>query len=157
MRRALRGWLETMFPKCEVIEATSGEQAITMAETGLPDVILMDVSLPGMNGLETTTRLKAIVPTTRSGFTATQVARFRPRPLILALSPVPATVRRLTLYWGCIPALVPDTKDVEDMIEKTADSALETGSVSKGDLIIITAGYPVWASGTTKMLKVKEL
>ena len=100
---------------------------------------------------------KAIVPTTRSGFTATQVARFRPRPKILALSPDEKTVRRLTLYWGCIPVLVSDTHDMDEMIEKTAVSALETGTVSKGDLIIITAGYPVWASGTTKMLKVKEL
>ena len=99
----------------------------------------------------------AIVPTTRSGFTATQVARFRPRPKILALSPEKATVRFLTLYWGCIPVLVPDTKDLDEMIEKTAVSVLETGRASKGDLIIITAGYPVWASGTTKMLRVKEL
>ena len=100
---------------------------------------------------------KAIVPTTRSGFTATQVARFRPRPKILALSPEERTVRRLTLYWGCIPVRVSDTRDLDEMIEKTAMSALETGTVAKGDLIIITAGYPVWASGTTKMLKVSEL
>lgn len=100
---------------------------------------------------------KAIVPTTRSGFTATQVARFRPRPMILALSPEKSTVRRLSLYWGCIPTLVSDTRDLDEMIEQTAASALKTGSVSKGDLIIITAGYPIWATGTTKMLKVKEL
>jgi len=100
---------------------------------------------------------KAIVPTTRSGFTAIQVSRFRPRPMILALSPDKSTVRRLSLYWGCIPILVPDTRELDEMLEKTAAFALETGKVSKGDLIIITAGYPIWAAGTTKMLKVKEL
>ncbi len=100
---------------------------------------------------------KAIVPTTRSGFTATQVARFRPRPQILALSPEETTVRRLTLYWGCNPLLVPDTRDVDEMIEETAASVLKTGKFSRGDLIIITAGYPIWASGSTKMLKVQEL
>lgn len=100
---------------------------------------------------------KAIVPTTRSGFTATQVARFRPRARIIALSPDKSTVRRLTLYWGCMTSLVPDIHDVDDMIENSAASALKSGRVGKGDLIIITAGYPVMASGTTNMMKVKQL
>ncbi|MFC1798750.1 pyruvate kinase [Thermodesulfobacteriota bacterium] len=100
---------------------------------------------------------KAIVPTTRSGFTATQVARFRPRAKIIALSPDIATVRRLTLYWGCITSVVPDTRDMDEMIEKSASAALKTGRVGEGDLIIITAGFPVLASGTTNMMKVKQL
>ena len=97
------------------------------------------------------------MPTTRSGFTATQISRFRPKANIIALSPDESTVRRLTLYWGCLPTLVDDIRDTDEMIEGAAASALKTGRVSKGDLIIITAGYPVWAAGTTKMLKVKEL
>lgn len=100
---------------------------------------------------------KAIVPTTRSGFTAKQISRFRPKTKIIALSPDRLTVRRLTLYWGCLPSFVPDPRDTDEMIEKAAQSALKTGNVAKGDLIIITAGYPVWAAGTTKMLKVKQL
>ena len=99
----------------------------------------------------------AIVPTTRSGFTAFQISRFRPRPKIIALSPDEATVRRLALYWGCIPIRVDETRDTDEMIEKAAVTVLETGRVFKGDLIIITAGYPIWTAGTTKMLKVKEL
>jgi pyruvate kinase len=43
------------------------------------------------------------------------------------------------------------------MIESAASGALDTGIVSKGDLVVITAGYPVWVAGTTNMLKVKEL
>jgi len=100
---------------------------------------------------------KAIVPTTRSGFTAKQISRFRPKTKIIALSPDQTTVRRLALYWGCLPSFVPDPRDTDEMIEKAAQSALATGNVAKGDLIIITAGYPVWAAGTTKMLKVKKL
>jgi len=99
----------------------------------------------------------AIVPTTRSGFTAMQISRFRPKTNIIALSPELTTVRRLALYWGCQPSFVADPRDTDEMIETAVQSALETGRVSKGDLIIITAGYPVWAAGTTKMLKVTEL
>ena len=45
-------------PTIEVVgEATSGEEAITQAEALHPDVILMDVNMPGVNGIEATRRI----------------------------------------------------------------------------------------------------
>lgn len=45
-------------PEIEVIgEATSGEDAIIQAERLHPDVILMDVNMPGVNGIEATSRI----------------------------------------------------------------------------------------------------
>ncbi len=101
--------------------------------------------------------VSAIVAPTQSGRTAEFVSRFRPQSPILGLSPNPATVRRLCLFWGCIPSIVPDPRDTDDMIEKAAQTALRTGHVSKGDLVVITAGHPVWVAGTTNMLRVKRL
>lgn len=99
----------------------------------------------------------AIVATTRSGFTAKHISRFRPKPKIIALSPDKVTVRRLSLYWGCLPSFVPDSRDTDDLFEKTSRFALATGSVSKGDVIVITTGHPVWVAGTTNMMRVKRL
>ena len=48
----------------QVIQATSGEEAIAQAQDRQPDLILMDVKMSGMDGLEATRRLKAD-PTTR--------------------------------------------------------------------------------------------
>ena len=43
----------------DVIEAVTGEEGITAAETYRPNLILMDVQLPGINGYEAAKRIKA--------------------------------------------------------------------------------------------------
>lgn len=43
-------------------EASSGEEALEMAQELQPDVVIMDVAMPGMSGIEATRRLKEIDP-----------------------------------------------------------------------------------------------
>jgi len=43
----------------EVVEALDGQQGVTLAQSEAPDLILMDMSLPGLDGWEATRRLKA--------------------------------------------------------------------------------------------------
>jgi two-component system cell cycle response regulator DivK len=43
----------------ELVEAEDGEQALSMAERQRPDLILMDVQIPLLDGYEVTRRLKA--------------------------------------------------------------------------------------------------
>jgi pyruvate kinase len=99
----------------------------------------------------------AIVATTRSGSTAIHISRYRPRTKIIALSPEQAAVRRLCLYWGCIPCHLAMADDTDAMVESAAVSALQTGLVQKGERVVITAGRPLWARGTTNLLWVKTL
>jgi len=44
---------------CEVVRASNGEQALALAERKMPDLILLDVMMPGIDGWETCRRLKA--------------------------------------------------------------------------------------------------
>jgi DNA-binding NarL/FixJ family response regulator len=46
-------------------EAADGEEAVRLAEEEIPDVILMDVSMPGIGGVEATRRIRAETPHTR--------------------------------------------------------------------------------------------
>jgi len=43
----------------EIVDAADGEQAVRLAGTHLPDLILMDINLPGVDGWEATRRIKA--------------------------------------------------------------------------------------------------
>ncbi|MEW7982391.1 MAG: response regulator [Candidatus Sedimenticola endophacoides] len=58
VRTGIRHLLDSN-PQVEVVgEATSGEEAITMARELLPDLVLMDVSMPGIGGIEATRRIR---------------------------------------------------------------------------------------------------
>ncbi|MFL5628624.1 MAG: response regulator, partial [Ktedonobacteraceae bacterium] len=65
VRQGIRAFLELQEDLHIIGEAGSGEEAIRCAQEAIPDVVLMDLVMPGMNGVEATREVKRISPGTQ--------------------------------------------------------------------------------------------
>ncbi|MBV5324382.1 MAG: response regulator, partial [Rhodospirillaceae bacterium] len=60
-----RNAIAKLHPSWEIIEAASGEDALTVIALDRPDIVLMDVNMPGIGGLETARQLRSRIPSAR--------------------------------------------------------------------------------------------
>jgi CheY-like chemotaxis protein len=66
LRETLLEWLKSSFCDCSFLVAGSGEKATELAEAHHPAIVIMDIQLPGINGIEAIRRIKKISPQTQS-------------------------------------------------------------------------------------------
>jgi pyruvate kinase len=98
--------------------------------------------------------LAAIVCWTSSGATAMRVARERPKPPIVAISPMVAAGRKLSLVWGIHCVVAEDARDQDDMVVRACQIAVRDGFAKAGQRVIVVAGVPLGTPGATNMMRV---
>jgi pyruvate kinase len=98
--------------------------------------------------------LAAIVCWTSSGATGMRVARERPRPPIVAISPMLGAGRKLSLVWGIHCVVAEDARDQDDMVERACEIASKEDFAKAGERVIIVAGVPLGTPGATNMMRV---
>src|SRR6195256_4187673 len=96
----------------------------------------------------------AVVCWTSSGATALRMARERPAPAIVAISPNVATGRRLAAVWGVHCVVAEDAHDQDDMVDRACRIAFKEGFAKAGQRVIIVAGVPLGTPGATNMVRI---
>ena len=97
----------------------------------------------------------ALVVPTRTGSTAIKIGACRPSQPIIAIGTHIETVGRMTLVWGVVPIYGEDLLTHESMLMEAERRAEASGLIKKGDLLVITAGFPVGGPGSTNTVTVK--
>lgn len=120
-----------------------GPERITMAITHAAGLAAIDAGV------------EAVLCCTRSGRTAQAMARFRPSPTLIGVSPRPETVRSLALSWGVHPVLVDEYSSTDEMVWFAVETAVERGLVRAGSTVLVLAGAPDQPSGAaTDVLRI---
>lgn len=96
----------------------------------------------------------AILTPTASGHTAFMVARFRPKPPIIAPTYMESVARKLALCWGTYPAVIEKGEHQREVFQSAIDAGMKKGLLKNGDRIIITAGVPLLEHGNTNVMRI---
>ncbi len=131
----------------EIIESSRRADRMTVA----------DGIVAAAREIAETTDIKAICCFTESGTTALLTARERPRVPIIALTPLAATARRLTLSWGCNCVLTGTLDRFKMAVVSAAKAAREEGYGGPDDYVVVTAGVPFNTPGSTNILRVAPI
>ena len=100
---------------------------------------------------------KAVITVTKSGSTARNLSKFRPSCMIIGCTPSETVLRQMSMSWGVYPVLMDEKENTDELFYCAVKAAEAAGYISKGDVVVLTAGIPLGVAGTTNMLKVDEV
>jgi pyruvate kinase len=129
-------------------------RSIIDAQRAEPEATGADAIADAARQIADTLDLAAVICWTSSGSTALRVARERPRPPIVALSPNMSTGRRLAVVWGVHCVVTEDAHDQDDMVDRACRIAFKEGFAKPGQRVIVVAGVPLGTPGATNMLRI---
>ncbi len=146
--------VETMASIAEEVERDPLYDSIIHAPDLGPDDNAPGAISAAASSIAKSLNLALIICYTATGATALRAVRHRPSTPVLALTPVPATARRLALAWGLRCVLTDDPSDLDDMVERACGIARDWGFAAPGQRVIIAAGVPLGTPGATNILRV---
>jgi pyruvate kinase len=138
----------------EEVEHDPTYRSIISAQRPEPEATGADAIADAAQKIADTLDLAAVICWTSSGSTGLRMARERPKPPIVALSPNIQTGRRLSLVWGVHCVITEDAHDQDDMVERASRIAFKEGFAKAGQRVIIVAGVPLGTPGATNMLRI---
>ncbi len=145
----------TMNRIAEEVETDAVFRAVISGQrAAAPDPTGADAIAVAARDMAETLDLAAVCAWTSSGSTAFRIARERPQPPILALTPNRDTARRLALVWGVHAIVTKDASDIDDMARRASKFSNREGFSEEGDRVIVIAGVPFGTPGATNMIRI---
>jgi len=136
------------------VEGDPTYYTIIQAQRADPEATGADAIAAAARQIAETLDLSAVVCWTSSGATALRVARERPRPPVVSISPNVSAGRRLALIWGVHSVIAADARDQDDMVDRACRIAFKDGFARAGERIIVVAGVPFGTPGATNMVRI---
>ncbi len=137
-------------------------------ETALEEDDSRGISIPALTDRETwafadgaaragamlsyTLPLKAIVTFTRDGRSAHQLAEYRPRTQIIAITSEPSVANQLALEWGVVPRLEVPPETLEEALRISCALLVREKHAAPGDAIAIVMAWPTSVGTNTVKL-----
>ena len=119
-----------------------------------PEATGADAIAAAARQIAETLDLSAILCLTSSGASGLRVARERPRPPTVALSPNLSTGRRLALVWGVHSVVTEEAGDIDAQVARACRIAFREGFAKPGQRVIVVAGVPLGTPGATNMVRI---
>jgi pyruvate kinase len=138
----------------EEIERDPTYRTVINSQRAEPEATTGDAIADAAQQIAETLDLSAIICWTDSGTTAVRVARERPKPPVVAITPKMTTGRKLALVWGVHCVIAETAHDVDDMVDRAGRIAFRDGFARAGERIIVVAGIPFGTPGATNMLRI---
>ena len=138
----------------EEIERDPTYRTVINSQRAEPEATTGDAIADAARQIAETLDLSAIICWTDSGTTAIRVARERPKPPVVAITPNINTGRKLALVWGVHCVIAETAHDQDDMVERAGRIAFRDGFARAGERVIIVAGVPFGTPGATNMVRI---
>ena len=101
--------------------------------------------------------IKLIVATTMTGYTARKISNLRPNSTILACCPSNHIAEKVALNFGVKPVVIKIYDNTDEMVEGAKQLAVKEFNLQKGDLIVVTGGFPLGQTRATNYIRIVEI
>ncbi|WP_299759850.1 pyruvate kinase [uncultured Pontibacter sp.] len=117
------------------------------------DTFFSDILVANACNLARDTNAKAIIGMTKSGYTAFQLAKYRPQAHIFVFTENHRLLNTLNLVWGVRGFYYNKFESTDNTIADIKQTLLDEGYLQKGDVFINTASMPINEQKRTNMIK----
>jgi len=149
--------IEAVATMSRIVAAAEAQGLPTLAPVGVRPESRGDSIAAAAVRIAQDTQARALVAFTESGASARRVSSHRNPIALLAFTSEPAVRSQLALQWGIETFVVPRVSHTDEMVQQVDRALLELGRAERGEFVVIVAGTPPGATGSTNTVRVHRL